>query len=155
MPVTIRICLRVAGIAVQIQSLRVRKVGIGYWFGTYAPIGANKSRQTTRVVPCPEVVEAGFDVAFFASEFVIVGVVVDELEFAAPGVIVGLTRPIRLIQLRAASITLCQNSEPKHQSRGNRNGACGQNHEAKRLQFCEELRRDQLEHLRPARERIG
>jgi len=30
------------------------------------------------------------EVAFFAGEFVVVGVVVDELEFAAPGVIVRL-----------------------------------------------------------------
>ena len=38
----------------------------------------------------PEIAEAGLDVALFAGELVIVGVVVEELEFAAPRVIVRL-----------------------------------------------------------------
>jgi hypothetical protein len=39
-------------------------------------------------MPSPEVIEAGFEVSFFAGELVMIGVVIAELKFAAPGVII-------------------------------------------------------------------
>jgi len=41
-------------------------------------------------MPCPEVIQPGFTVSFFASELVMIRVVVDELKFAAPGIIIGV-----------------------------------------------------------------
>jgi hypothetical protein len=49
-------------------------------------------------MPCSEIIEVGFGVAFFAGEFVVVGVVREELEFAAPGI------KIRLVQDPSAGI---------------------------------------------------
>ena len=48
----------------------------------------DESPQPIRVIPRAEVIEAGFGIAFFAGEFVVVGVVGDELQLAAPGVII-------------------------------------------------------------------
>ena len=49
----------------------------------------DETPQPVRVIPRAEVVKLSFCVAFFAGEFVMVGVVGDELKLAAPGIIIG------------------------------------------------------------------
>jgi hypothetical protein len=78
----------IAEIRVQVQRLRILKIRIWYWDWRGTPVGTHPASEPVRVIPCPEVVEACFEVAFFAGEFVVVGVVVDELQFSAPGVII-------------------------------------------------------------------
>src|SRR5262249_17675705 len=72
MPVAIRIGLWVAWISIQIQCLRIFKVGIWYRFRSRAPIAGHKPRQGVGVVARPEIIEARFRVPFFASELVMI-----------------------------------------------------------------------------------
>jgi len=78
----------ISHVAVEIQTLRICKLCIRHGRRFRCPVRRDEPRQPVRVIACSEVVEAGF-VAFFAGEFVVVGVVVDELKLAAPGVVVG------------------------------------------------------------------
>lgn len=81
-------CGDVSGIAIHIQRLRIREIGVWDWFGRFRPVGSHEPAEPIRVVPCAEVVQAGFGVAFFAGKFVVVRVAVDDLKFAAPGVVI-------------------------------------------------------------------
>src|SRR5882724_6072044 len=75
-------------IAVLIQRLRITEISVRDWHRYGAPVGCDESSQTVRVIPCPEVIEASFRIAFFARELVVVGIVVGELKLAAPGIII-------------------------------------------------------------------
>src|SRR5512135_2260367 len=76
-------------VAVKIQALGIGELGIRNRGSLGSPVWRNEPAQAVRVVASAEVVEAGFCIAFFAGEFVMVGVVGDELKFSAPGVIIG------------------------------------------------------------------
>jgi len=85
---TMAVNIRSAGrnvpdIAVQIQRLRIAELSIRNIDGLGCPVRRDESAQPIRIIPCSEVVEAGFGVAFFAGESVMVGVVVDEPKLAA------------------------------------------------------------------------
>jgi len=56
---------------IEVESLRVGKIGIGDGDGDRGPIGAEPAAETVGVVAGAEVVVAGFGVAFFAFEFVV------------------------------------------------------------------------------------
>jgi len=57
---------------VEVKSLGIRKICVWNWARHLGPIGRYKAAQTGGVVAGTEVVEAGFGVAFFAGEFVVV-----------------------------------------------------------------------------------
>jgi len=66
------------------------QVRIGDRLGFRSPIGTGPAPELVGVIPCAEVIEAGFGVAFFAGELVVVRIAVGELQFAAPGIIIRL-----------------------------------------------------------------
>src|SRR5580698_57223 len=55
-------------IRVEIKTLRIDKLSIRDRFFLGTPIGAEEPAHGTGVVPCPEVVVAGFGISFFAGE---------------------------------------------------------------------------------------
>lgn len=61
----------VAEHGVQIEGLRVGEVGVGDGFWDGGPVGAQPAAEAVGVVSGAEVVVAGFGIAFFAFEFVV------------------------------------------------------------------------------------
>ncbi len=74
---------KVPHIAVEIQRLGIGEFSIRHSGCFVCPIRRDEPSQAVGVVASAEVIEAGFGIAFFAGELVVVGIVVDELEFAA------------------------------------------------------------------------
>src|SRR2546430_17096772 len=81
----------VLNVAVQIQRLWVAELGVGNSGGGGGPVGDGEASEEGRVVAGAELVEAGFAVAFFAGEFVVVAdAAVAEHALAAKGIVIGL-----------------------------------------------------------------
>src|SRR6266853_4875600 len=55
---------------VQVQGLRVRQIRVWHRLGNSRPVRRNKSTQGRGIVPCAEIVEAGFGVPLLAVKFV-------------------------------------------------------------------------------------
>src|SRR5713226_3025892 len=78
----------VAHIAVLVERLRVAESRIGNGNRRSRPVRRDEPPQAVGVVSGSEVIQASLTIAFFAGELVMVGIVVDELKLAAPGIIV-------------------------------------------------------------------
>ena len=78
MPIEVGLQQRIVPlVSVEIQALRVIKMSVRHRLWTCAPVRTQPSSHAGAVVPCAELVEAGFRIAFFAGEFVILRTVVD------------------------------------------------------------------------------
>jgi hypothetical protein len=80
----------VAYIRIQIETLRIVRTGAWDWVFLRAPVGRHEPAHRGWVVPRIEVIIAGFGIAFFAGQFVILRAVVGDGAFAAEGVEVGV-----------------------------------------------------------------
>src|SRR6267154_425699 len=78
----------ISHIRVQVQRLWISKVSIGHSGGLSGPVWRDEPPKSIRVISGPKVIQAGFRIAFFAAEFVVVRITIDELEFATPGIII-------------------------------------------------------------------
>ena len=74
----------IAYIRILIERLRVERIRIRYRNRNRTPIRSDKPPQPIRVIPCPKIIKPGFAIPFLTREFVMIGIVIDELEFAAP-----------------------------------------------------------------------
>src|ERR1700760_3835965 len=78
----------IPNIAVKVQTLRVSQFCVGYCCSLGGPIRCEEPSQSIRVIPRPKIIEPGFSIAFLASKFVMVGIAVGQLKFAAPRVVI-------------------------------------------------------------------
>src|SRR5579864_2050542 len=69
----------VACVHVQIPALRVFGMLIGKW-----GVGSCPSAERVVIVTFPEVIKAGLSVSLLAGEFVVIGIIVEELKFPTP-----------------------------------------------------------------------
>src|SRR6185312_13131145 len=73
MPACIESCSwNVAHIAVKIKALRIAKLRIRNRCCFCGPVRRDEASQRVRIVARAKVVEAGFEIAFFAGEFIVV-----------------------------------------------------------------------------------
>jgi hypothetical protein len=75
---------------VEVESLRVGEIGVGDGNGDGGPVGAEPAAEAAGVIAGAEVVVAGFGVAFFAFEFVVLRAGVGVGVLAAVGIEIGV-----------------------------------------------------------------
>src|SRR5215831_16145543 len=76
----------VPDVAVLIERLRVCQVSIRNWNWSCAPIRSYETPESVAVIASALIIEAGFQVSFVSSILVVIRVVVQKLELAAPGI---------------------------------------------------------------------
>src|SRR6185312_4439791 len=78
-------CRIIAGIAVQVERLRVAEIGVGYGIRGGVPVGAEEAAEIALVEAGAEVVERAFGIAVLAGELVGLGALVAAAHLGAKG----------------------------------------------------------------------
>jgi len=71
MPIEIKPRHRVVhDVGVEIEALRIVQLGVRDWFNLRAPVGRHEPAQgvAAAIIPCAEVIEAGFGIVLFAGK---------------------------------------------------------------------------------------
>ena len=73
---------------IQIERLGIRKIRIRNSRSLRSPVRRNPSSQSVRIMPRPKIIESSFSIAFFAGEFVMIGIAIEELKFPTPRIVI-------------------------------------------------------------------